>query len=281
MIFAIPANRMPFTIVIGIKTKSKVDMTLTANDYHKKDSFYISRCGKVDGYREFDLKFPQTPKVLTISVFNKANGNTKGDEDKSFIITKFEVKPIKTCTLWANKDLASFIKFAQEFSEVASMVSAGDRKPSIYRSDDGKFCIDYYKKIRDRKTGNYVGTPARIGHNSGVIEVSKEDFLKYTIPMRMVILLHEFSHKWMNPLADRPISDETAADINALNIYLSLGYPTLEAEYAFLKVFKNANNEFNHKRYLILHDFITKFTTGQLENSCLTNYTADKNANKS
>ena len=84
--------------------------------------------------------------------------------------------------------------------------------------------------------------------------------------MRMVILLHEFSHKYMNPKVNRDISDEVGADINALNIYLSLGYPDIEAEYAFLRVFKGANNVMNKKRFLILDDFIKKFSTGQLEN---------------
>ena len=84
--------------------------------------------------------------------------------------------------------------------------------------------------------------------------------------MRMVILLHEFSHKYMNPKIGKEISDEVSADINALNIYLSLGYPHIEAQYAFLKVFKGANNAFNKKRYLILDDFIKKFTKGELEN---------------
>ncbi len=272
MIFAIPSNKMPFTIIVGVRTKKSADITITAKDYHKKDSYYISRAGTVDGYREFELKFPQTPRVMTISVFNEKNGNYKGGEDKSFIITKFEVKKLKTCPLWSNTDLASFIKFAQEFSANASIISAGDFKPSIYRSDDGKFCIDYYNKIRDRKTKEFVGTPARIGHNSGIIEVSKSSFLQYTIPIRMVVLLHEFSHKWMNPITNKEISDETAADINALNIYLSLGYPSIEAQYAFLKIFRVANNEFNHKRYVILDDFIKKFTEGQLENQCVVDY---------
>ncbi len=273
MIFAIPSNKMPFTIIVGVRTKKSADITITAKDFHKRNTYYISRAGTVDGYREFELKFPQTPKAMTISIYNEKNGNYKGSEDKSFVITKFEVKKLKTCQLWANKDLASFIKFAQEFSANASIVSAGDFKPSIYRSDDGKFCIDYFHKIRDRKTKQYVGTPARIGHNSGIIEVSKSAFEQYTVPIRMVVLLHEFSHKWMNPLTNKEISDETAADINALNIYLSLGYPSIEAQYAFLQIFKGANNEFNHKRYVILDDFIKKFSEGQLDNQCVVDYT--------
>jgi len=266
MVFSIPSNGLPFTLIIGIKTTSPEDISIIAKDFHKQNTYYISRNGVVNGYREYELKFPQTPKLLVFSIFNTKKGNFPNAEDKSFKITKFEAKDLKTSPLWADKDIYSFVKFAQEFSANASVLSAGDFKPSIYRSDDGKFCIDYYNKIRNKKTGEFVSTPARIGHNSGVIEISKDDFEKYTVPMRMVILLHEFSHKYMNPKIGKEISDEVSADINALNIYLSLGYPHIEAQYAFLKVFKGANNAFNKKRYLILDDFIKKFTKGELEN---------------
>lgn len=276
MIFSVPANGMPFTLLIEVTTKKPEVISIIAKDANKYNTYYISRKGDVNGKRVFELKFPQTPNLMTISIFNPKNGNYSNDEDKSFEITKFEAKELKTCSLWADRDIYNFIKFAQYFSANASVLSAGDYKPSIYRSDDGKFCIDYYQKIRNRKTGAFVSTPARIGHNTGIIEISKSDYERYTVPMRMIILLHEFSHKYMNPKIGRKISDEVSADINALNIYLSLGYPAIEAQYAFLKVFKGANNSFNKKRYLILNDFITKFSKGELENRCVVNHVVKK-----
>jgi hypothetical protein len=266
MIFTVPSNGLAFTIVIGVQTKSPQNITIVAKDYGKPNTYYIRRRGVVNGYQEYELKFPQSPKLLEFSIFNSKNKNFPNDKDKSFSVTKFDAKELKTYPLWGDQDVHNFVKFAKEFSANASVISAGDRKPSIYRSNDGKFCIDYYNKIRNRKTGEFVSTPARIGHNTGIIEISKEDFEKYTVPMRMVILLHEFSHKYMNPKIGRDISDEVSADINALNIYLSLGYPMIEAQYAFLKVFRGANNELNKKRYLILDDFMKKFSSGELEN---------------
>ena len=47
--------------------------------------------------------------------------------------------------------------------------------------------------------------------------------------MRMAILLHEFSHFYLN---DR-MEDETEADLNGLLIYLALGYPRIEAYQSF------------------------------------------------
>lgn len=276
MVFSIPSNGLPFTLIIGVKTKSPEDISIVAKDYNKKNTTYISRGGAINGYREFELKFPQTPRQLVFSIFNRKNGNFPYNEDDSFKITKFEAKDLKTYPLWADKDIWNFVAFAQDFSANCAILSAGDYKPSIYRSNCGKFCIDYYNKIRSKRTGQFVSTPARIGHNSGVIEISKQDFERYTVPMRMVILLHEFCHKYVNPKLGREISDEVSADINALNIYLSLGYPDIEAHYAFLKVFRGANNDFNKKRYLILNDFIKKFSTGQLENTQTARITPSK-----
>lgn len=276
MIFSIPSNTLPFSLVVGIQTKSPEYINVVAIDNNQPDVVYINRNGEIAGYREFELSFPQTPNLMALSIANRKYGNSNDGKDKSFKITKFEVKELKTCPLWADEDIRNFVKFAQYFSANCNSLSAGDYKPSIYRSDDGKFCIDYFNKIRDTDTGAFVGTPARVGHNTGVIEVSKVDFEQYSIPMRMVILLHEFSHKYMNPKINREIGDEVSADINALNIYLSLGYPLIEAQYAFLKVFRGANNEFNRRRYLILNDFMTKFKNGELENKCNTSYSLSK-----
>ena len=256
--------------MVGVKTNSPECIALKASDGNKLPTYYVNRKGNVNGYREFELKFPQVPENLEIIVFNKRFGNFKDKEDPSFSITKFEAKELKTKPVWLSEGDRSFIKFAQWFSENASYLSAsvmmnGKETPSIYRSDDGEFTFDFYNKIKDKSTGRRLNTPARIGHLSGTIELSKEDFLKYSVPMRMVILLHEYSHKWKNPEDGNQIGYETGADINALNMYLSLGYSEIEAHQAFLYVFKGAASKGNHKRYLIIKDFIKKFSNGELK----------------
>lgn len=106
-------------------------------------------------------------------------------------INKKEVKEAK-------KNEMLFLEFAKEFSKKASRVSAGDKFPSIYiNNSSGKFRVDYYLKIRDRKTGKIVPTSARINLVTGIIEVSKTAFLKYTIPKRIKILLSLYA-KWVN-----------------------------------------------------------------------------------
>lgn len=56
--------------------------------------------------------------------------------------------------------------------------------------------------------------------------------------MRLIILLHEFSHKFLNPKIDKPISYETGADIQGLYIYLGKGWSPYEAHKTFCKYLK-------------------------------------------
>lgn len=76
-----------------------------------------------------------------------------------------------------------------------------------------------------------------------------------TVPMRMAILLHEFSHYYVND----DMANEIEADLNGLLIYLGLGYPRIEAHEAFLKVFISTPSEQNKLRYDRLSKFINEF----------------------
>ncbi|PIZ52153.1 hypothetical protein COY27_01095 [Candidatus Woesearchaeota archaeon CG_4_10_14_0_2_um_filter_33_13] len=263
----LPTNNVPFTLAIGIKTKQPEEIVIQIMDAHKPNTLYISRRTWVNGEREYFLNLPQSPKAAQVNVFNIKTENPRLKDD-SFEITKIQPEELEQCPVWMNQETKSFVAFAKQFSENAGIYSAGEYTPHIYRSDDSKFHIDYFIKIFDRQTKQVLSTPARIGHATGVIEVAKADFINYTVPMRMIILLHEFAHKYLNPRINKPIGYEVGADINALNIYLSLGYPPSEAHYAFLHVFKDNNNADNAKRYLIIKDFIDKFTRGEIKGSC-------------
>ena len=119
------------------------------------------------------------------------------------------------------------------------------------------FTIDKVKLLGE--TGRYLNTPARIGHQTGNIEVSKEKFDKYTIPMRMMILLHEYSHVYRNPKIGLQIDDEVGADINALYIYLGLGFSKIDAICVYANVFLKAQTQGNIKRMRKIMDYIAKF----------------------
>ena len=109
--------------------------------------------------------------------------------------------------------------------------------------------------IESSKTGKTLKTPARISKVNGRIQVSKDAFENYTVPMRMAILLHEFSHFYLNDNMD----DEIEADLNGLLIYLGLGYPRIEGYQAFLEVFQDSPSQQNKNRYDIINKFIKDF----------------------
>lgn len=270
----LPSQRKQFTLGIDIQTNRPRKLKIEAVDAKKPFTKYYQTVGDVHGFRHYDLLFPQSPELLDVRIYDahyKSYAdfikNTDSAVRNSIRVVDTQIKPLKTKPIWLTPQDEAFIKFAQKFSENAGLYSGTnhDGSPSIYRSADGKFTIDYYDKIIDRQTKQFVGTPARIGHQTGVIEVSKNAFKNYTIPMRMVILLHEYSHKWRNPSRGLRVENESGADINALEIYLSLGYSPIEAHQAFLYVFKDADNDLNHNRYLIIKDFIQKFNDGKLK----------------
>lgn len=263
----IPTNNVPLALAIDIKTNQPEEIVIQVMNAHKPDTVYISRRTWINGTREYLLNLPQSPTAALVNIFNIKTASPKS-KDNSFQVTKMQPEKLEECPIWMTNETKSFVAFAKEFSENAGIRSAGKYTPHIYRSNDNKFHIDYFIKIFDRQSGQVLSTPARIGHSTGVIEVSQSDFLTYTVPMRMIILLHEFAHKYLNPPNKKPIGYETGADIFALNIYLSLGYPPTEAHYAFLNVFKDVNNAANAKRYLIIKDFIDKFTRGEIKGSC-------------
>ncbi len=128
-----------------------------------------------------------------------------------------------------------------------------------YPSKDGIYNIKVYDVIRDAVTGQAISTPARVGHKTGIIEVSAAKFAKYTIPMRICILLHEFSHKYKNPNIGLQISNEVGADINALYIYLGLGWSKVDAICVFANVFLKAQSEGNIQRMRKILDYISRF----------------------
>jgi ferritin len=74
-----------------------------------------------------------------------------------------------------------------------------------------------------------------------------------------MILLHEFSHKYKNPKIGLKISDEVGADINALYIYLGLGFSKIDAICVYANVFLKAQTPSNIDRMRKINDYINKF----------------------
>jgi hypothetical protein len=237
---------------ITITCKGKRTFRCASSDYHKVNSKYSDRTIEVDGTRTIFFSFPVTPKQIIIGVQDL---NDKNFND--FEVT-IEEKPLVTYGVWLDEQTRDFLQMALTFSQTCGFESA-DAKGRLITSKDKEFKIKYFPVIKDYLSGTVLNTPARIGHNTGIIEVSKRKFDCYTIPMRMIILLHEFSHKYKNPTLGLEVSNEIGADINALYIYLGLGFSKIDAIHVFANVFLKAQTDGNIQRMRKIVDYIDKF----------------------
>lgn len=248
MVSKLTLNDQPSVIKIVIETKFKEKVWIQVRDANRKNTYYTKRYGFVDGKETFKVLMPQAPTEALVMVFNDNNGMLRNDD--SFKVTEVKALPYKLPRYNFSKKTQAFVKFAQEFSDECGYLSSS-AKGDVYMSNNGRYRIDYFDSIRNAN-GVVLKTPARISQVNGRIEVSAEQFRGMTIPMRMAILLHEYSHFYLN----KNPSNEVEADINGLNIYLKLGYPKIDIYNVFLNVFKSAPSEANKKRFDKLDKFV-------------------------
>lgn len=239
-----------FCLYITISCKGRKKFRVVVNDYKKPNSRYSDREIIVEGSRTVHVNFPVSPKTLALGIMDLDN-----PKEKDFDVTLME-GPLKTYNIYMSPETKRFVKMAIHFSQVSGFEQG---TPNGRKFSDGEFNIRYYDVIRDLKSGTPINTPARIGHDSGIIDVSKVKFDKYTIPMRLVILLHEFSHVYRNPKIELEIENEFGADVNALYIYLGLGFSKIDAICVFANVFLKAQTPGNKERMRKIMNYINKF----------------------
>jgi hypothetical protein len=256
MNFSVNTNNNKCCIELVVFSQMPQQIRIVVYDPKKKDTIYIDRYKTVNDKETFYLRLPQSPKTAVISVFSKGRGNNEHDRTFTY---KWKYHDLKTKDLLLKPSTRNFVRFAQEFSENAGVLSHYD---SVYMSNDGKYRIDYVDNCRDRKTKTVIPTVARIGDKSKIIEVAHSRFKDKTVPQRMAIMMHEFGHGYLNVNPD----DESEADINALRILLSMGYPKLELFAVFCKVFHNANSDQNQDRFLKIKNYITNFQQATYNN---------------
>lgn len=244
------SNNRKFSLYITIKCNGKKAFRVWAEDYGKKNSKYADRQIDVQGERTIYFSFPVSPKNLFLAVVNAVDVR-----DQDFEV-KIEEGNLRTYNIWMDEDTKDFLDLCIPFSQVCGFTKAGANPIDF---NQGQFSIAFYDVIRDKLSGAALSTPARIGHQTGRIETAKVKFDKYTIPMRVMILLHEFSHKFKNPKIGLPINNEFGADINALYIYLGLGFSKIDAICVFAKVFLAAQTPENVARMRKINDYIQKF----------------------
>jgi hypothetical protein len=239
-------------LTVDIKCEGKCLFRVVATD-SKPKSKYADRTIEVDGFRTVYLSFPVSPKKIKVRVEPVKNAQ-KVDN----YIVNIKESELKTYDIHTDQDTKEFLQLAVFFSQVSGFETASPNG-RLFSTKDRKFNIRYFPAIVDFATNKVLNTPARIGHQTGTIETAKVKFDSYTIPMRMIILLHEFSHKYKNPKMGLEISNEVGADINALYIYLGLGFSKVDAIYVFANVFLKAQTRSNVHRMRKIMEYIKRF----------------------
>jgi len=256
MIYKVPTKYEEITLVIKVYTYKPTNIRIKVIDADQPNTTFTNRTRIIDGESSFYVRMPVSSNEVLVYVYNEDKGNLQSGQDNTFVvdsITKELLEKKLDVIDMSNAYVKSFITFATKFCYNAGSLPTGN-----YQSDDKIFVIKYLPIIEDN--GQEQTTPARIDIDSGVIEISKKQFLDYTIPSRMAILLHEFSHVYLNDNVD----DEVEADLNALLIYLGLGYPRIEAFEVFASAFKNAPSQLNQMRYDKIKSFIDNFEDSNL-----------------
>jgi len=251
MIYKLPTRYEEFTLLIKVKTDKPEKIHLKVSDADQRNTVFTDRWKTVNGDCSFYVRMPVSGKVSLINIYNENVGEYK--EDNSFEVVDIKKIPLEKrldVVDFTNNDLRSFINFCTKFCFNAGVLSSG-----TYRSSDNRFRIEYLPTIISSKSGKELQTPARISKDNGVIQVSQKKFTPDTVAMRMAILLHEYSHFYVN----KDIDNESEADLNGLLIYLGLGYPRFEGHEAYLKTFISTPTEMNKHRYDKIKSFIDNF----------------------
>ncbi len=249
-----------FSLVVKVSTASKQNLRVILADTTNINTEYTNRSLTVNGVATFYIQVPLSNEgTAKLIIYNEGTGNIPSLSDNTFkVLDCFKIPLEKRFDIIDYKDsgLAGYLNFCQRFC-----LSAGWIPTDEYRSDDYRYIIEY---LPDIISSDYpfqpLNTSARINKDNGIIQGSQKKFEAMTVPMRMIILLHEYSHFFVN----EDIEDETEADLNGLTIYLGMGFPRIDAQNAFSEAFLGAANLMNMERNEIIQDFIAHFDESKI-----------------
>ena len=229
MTFEIDTLNLPMELHLTINAARPCIINIKGKEGDNRKNVYFSRSygfrnddsKLVHGTKKFVIPMPLTPKSLIIDIKNDI-----GYDNVQLVDIK--AHPLaKKSDLWLDATDREFIDFIFKFAPALHAVDDND----IWASTSEKFIIRCLPVIQNRETKEILNTPARINRLTGIIEINNNKLKSYTVFMRIVILFHEYFHWKLNTKI------EQEADYNALNWFLSLGFPQTEAMYAFTRVF--------------------------------------------
>jgi hypothetical protein len=227
--YLINTKRLPCAVNFKITTDgSEVPVYITGYDPLTPNTFYFKSKFLLKGSEEVTMNCPQSPRRLKVVIWSVDN--------QPFQIASVTLTPIDRPVTIGDP----MIDFIEKFSRYAGVL-----RPGIFKADGVPFIIQLQRNIY-RDDGSVHPTPARIHISEPVIQASQEKFNDMSVPERVIILLHEVGHNFIN----RDQDDEKEADQNALNIYNQLGYPKIEAVNAFGDIMDDTDD--NYERMLNL-----------------------------
>lgn len=249
MRFDLLPYQKPFNLVLTIKALRPVKLIISIFNPISGAQF-IYRKVSLKGLNRLLFKLPIVSDRLRIEI--ECKDLPLGDAH--YVIERIEIKRDTKCPVELTERDKRFIKFAKWFALNLKELNAGE-KGTIYQSEE--FSILLQDKIQEE--GQEISTPARIGKHTGIIQASKTKLIGYSVPMLMVVLLHEYAHKYKNAEFGRQANNELSADLIAINIALNLGFDAVEVLRCFEAVFGAKQTRLNKRRWAAIGDFVKRF----------------------
>lgn len=241
MRYEIELGERPTMIRFRVDVTANQMISIIGYDATKDSTTYFAKTVNIKQRNQIvELPMPISPKVLTL-VIEQSNGAYG-----SYInVDDFKVTDMPTTSTVFPPKTMEFYNFLKSFAKKAGYI-----QPGFYVSKDENYMIWAKPHLDDD------GTPARVNRRTGVVKFNLTKMKEYTVFMRIFIGLHEYFHYALQT------TDEVKADMGALKVYLTMGYPKSEANYAMTKVFDNSPTAI--QRVKILDGFIKQFQKSEL-----------------
>jgi hypothetical protein len=234
MRYEIDLEERPTLIKFNVDIQNPQMITIVGFDPDHKDTVYFARTAHVNKRGQLlEIPMPIAPKKLILEI-NQEKGRSFGNYMN---VSNLTVHDLPTATTAFPAKTLEFYNFLKKFAKEAGYID-----PGFYVSKDENYLI-WAKENLDAD-----GTPARVNRRTGVVKMNLSKLKEYTVFMRVFIGLHEFFHYALQT------TDEVSADMGAAKVYLAMGYPQSEANYAMTKIFDNSPSAL--KRVEILDNYI-------------------------
>lgn len=218
MRYEIILDKKPSVIYVTLEVPSQRRISFIGYDATKNDTVYFARSKAISGKQVVEIPMPLAPETLTLDI------NHQGGGFGAYInIIDVKVKDLPPAITAFPKNTLEYYNFIKVMAE-----QTGTMKPGFYISKDENFVL----WVKEHLDGD--STPARVNRRTGVVKWNLSKMREFTVYMRVFIGLHEYFHYALQT------TDEVACDTNALRVYLSMGFPKSEANYAMTKIFDNS-----------------------------------------